>query len=151
MAQVVHESLEVLELPLDRGADRQSRFLVDVVADQQARAVAQVLNRVGEIVDQARGDAAERRLALLPLDVFLQLDQPIGHRVERVAEVRELVAGSDVHSRIELTGGHRLRRALQRQDRRDERAPEHRPAEIMTRSATEIATNSCRWSWVALA
>ena len=69
VAQVVHEPLEVLELALDRGANRQARFRVEVVADQQARAVAQVLDRVREIVDQAGGDAADHRLPLLPLDV----------------------------------------------------------------------------------
>ena len=46
--------------------------------------------------------AAEHRLPLLALDVFLQLDQAIGHRVERVAELAELVAGADVDARVEL-------------------------------------------------
>ena len=100
------------------------RFRVDVVAQQQARAVADVLDRVREVVHEARGDAAEHRLALLALDVLLQLDEAIGHRVERVAEVRELVAGPDVHARVELAGGDGLGRALQRENRRDELAPE---------------------------
>ena len=53
--------------------------------------------------------AAEHRLTLLPLDVFLQLDEPVGHRVERVAELAELVAGVDVDARLEIAGGHGLR------------------------------------------
>ena len=57
-------------------------------------AVADVLNRVREIVDQAGGDAAEHRLPLLPLDVLLQLDEAVGHGVEGVAEVAELVAAA---------------------------------------------------------
>ena len=56
-----------------------ARLVVEVVAQQQPRAVADVLDRVRQVVDQAGGDAAEHRLALLALDVFLQLDQPIGH------------------------------------------------------------------------
>ena len=69
-----------------------ARFRVEVVAQQQPRAVADVLDRVREVVDEAGGDAAEHRLPLLPLDVFLQLDEAVGHRVERVAELAELVA-----------------------------------------------------------
>ena len=87
VAEVVHEALERLELALDRGADGHARFCVDIVAHQQARAVAEVLDRMREVVDEAGGDAAEHRLPLLALDVLLQLDQAIGHRVERVAEV----------------------------------------------------------------
>ena len=72
----------------------------------QARAVADVLNRMREVVDEAGRDAAEHRLPLLPLDVFLQLDEAIGHRVEGVAELAELVACADVDARLELAGGH---------------------------------------------
>ena len=82
-----------------------ARFGIEVVAQQQPRAVADVLDRVGQVVDQAGGDAAEHRLALLALDVLLQLDEPVGHRVERVAELAELVAGVDVDARVELAGG----------------------------------------------
>ena len=58
-----------------------------------------------EVVDEAGGDAAEHRLPLLPLDVLLQLDQAVGHRVEGVAELAELVAAADVDARVELAGG----------------------------------------------
>ena len=120
VAQVVHEPLQRLELALDGGADRQARFLVEVVAHQQARAVAEVLNRMREIVDETGGEAAEHRLALLALDVLLQLDQAIGHQVERVAEIGELVAGPDVDAGGELAGGDGLGAALQRENRRQE-------------------------------
>ena len=63
-------------------------------------------------MDQAGGHPAEHRLALLPLDVLLQLDEPVGHRVERVAEVAELVAAADVDARVELAGGDVVRAAL---------------------------------------
>ena len=104
--------------------ERLARLRVDIVAGQQARAVADVLDRMREIVDEAGGDAAEHRLPLLALDVLLQLDEAVGHRVEGVAELAELVAGADVDARVELAGGDALRAALQREDRRDERPPE---------------------------
>ena len=101
-----------------------ARFAVEVVAQQQPRAVADVLDRMRQIVDQPGGDPAEHRLPFLPLHVLLQFDQPIGHGVERGAEILELVAGRDVDARIHLAGGDRLGGALQREDRRDEAAAE---------------------------
>ena len=44
-----------------------------------------------EVVDQAGGDAAEHHLPFLLADVFLQLDQAVGHRVEGVAELADFV------------------------------------------------------------
>ena len=55
--------------------------------EQQPRAVADVLDRMRQVVDQPGGDPAEHRLTLLTLDVLLQLDQPVGHGVERVAQI----------------------------------------------------------------
>ena len=77
-----------------------ARLGIEVVAHQQAGAVAQVLNRMRQVVDQAGGDAPEHRLPLLPLDVLLQLDQPIGHGVERPPESLELVAASRCATRV---------------------------------------------------
>ena len=57
------------------------------IFDDQLAAVADVLNRVREIVDQPGRDASEHRLAFLLPDVLLQLDEPVGHRVEGVAEL----------------------------------------------------------------
>ena len=114
VAQVVHEALERRQLALDGAAESVARLGVEVVAQQQARAVADVLDRVREVVDEAGGDAAEHRLALLALDVFLQLDEAIGHRVEGVAEIAELVAGRMATRVVELAGGDVLRAALER-------------------------------------
>ena len=77
-----------------------------------------------EVVHEAGRDPAEHRLPLLALDVFLQLDEPIGHRVEGVAELAELVARADVDARVELAGGQFLRAALELEDRVDERPSE---------------------------
>ena len=104
--------------------ERLARLQVDIVAGDQSRAVADVLNGMREVVDQAGRDAAEHRLPLLALDVFLKLDEAVRHRVEGVAELAELVARADVDARLELAGGDSLRAALQLEDRVDERSPE---------------------------
>jgi hypothetical protein len=71
VAQVVHEAFQRLQLALDRAAELIPRFRVEVVAHQQTCAVADVLNRMREIVDETGRDAAEHRLAFLPLDFLL--------------------------------------------------------------------------------
>ena len=101
-----------------------ARLGVEILAQQQARTVADVLDRVGEIVNQAGGDTAEHRVPLLPLYFFLQLDELIRHRVERSAEISELVVPVDGDARLELSGGDVVRAALELEDRIDEAAAE---------------------------
>ena len=79
-----------LSVPSSRSmvrAEGLARLVVEVVAQQQPGAVADVLYRMRQVVEQPGRDAAEHRLPLLPLDVLLQLDEPVGHRVERPPEV----------------------------------------------------------------
>ncbi len=52
------------------------------------------------------------------------VDQAIGHGVEGLAQIAELVVAPDGHARVELTGGDVVRAALQREDRVDEAASE---------------------------
>ena len=94
-------------LALDREAEHVARFRIHIVAEQQPRAVADVLDGMRQVVDEPRGDAAEHRLPLLALHFFLELPEPIGHGVERVPEGAEFVAGADVHARVELPRGAR--------------------------------------------
>ena len=75
-------------------------------------------------MDQPRRHAAEYRVPLLALHVLLELDQAVGHRVERLAKRGELVRCVDLHARVELARGDLLGGALQRQNRPDERAAE---------------------------
>ena len=75
VAEVVEDPLDDHELALDRLLERLAVLeVLEHLLDQLA-AVADVLNRVREVVDEAGGDAAEHRLAFLLADVFLQLDQ----------------------------------------------------------------------------
>ena len=75
-----------------------------------------------QIVHQPGGDAAEHRLPFLLADVFLELDEPVGHRVERVAQLVDLVAAADRDPLVHLAGGNRPRGVRQGEDPGDERA-----------------------------
>ena len=114
-----------VQLAVDRAPEHVARLGVNVVAQQQPRAVADVLNRVREVVHETRRHAPEHRLPLLPLQVFLQLDEAICHDVERLTQIRELVAGRDVDARVQMASrGDVVRGALELEDRIDERAAE---------------------------
>ena len=119
--------LERFQLAFDRTLEHLTRVPIQVIAQQEPRAVADVLDGVREVVHESSGNPPEHRLALLPLDVLLQLDQLIGHRVERLAEIEEFVVGEDLHASLELTGRQRMCAALQREDRRDELASKQIP------------------------
>ena len=95
VAQVVEHALDHHHLALDRSLERLAVLVIVEHLDDQLAAVADVLDRVRQIVDQAGRDAAEHRLPFLLPDVLLQLDEAIGHRVERVAELVDLVAAAD--------------------------------------------------------
>src|SRR2546427_6125266 len=98
VVQVVEEPFDGRQLALDDAAGFLARLGIRVVAHQQARVVADVLDRMQQVVYEAGGDAAEHRLPLLALHILLQLDEAVRHGVERVAEISELVARLDVHS-----------------------------------------------------
>ena len=130
-----------------------ARLGVEIVAQQQPRAVADVLDRMGEVVDQAGGDAAEHRLALLALDVLLELDEPVGHGVEGVPELAELVAGRGC--RRACRAGRRRRPASPRCSAKIG-AMNRRPKSIADADHDEQGQrdrrrSSCRCSSVALA
>src|SRR5207244_13575130 len=69
----LHDALPIFAV--DGAAELIAGFGVEIVAHQQPGAVADVLDRMREIVDQAGGDAAEHRLAFLPLHFVLQLHE----------------------------------------------------------------------------
>ncbi len=73
-------------------------------------------------MDQAGGDLAEHRLAFLLSDVFLQLHEAIGHRVEGVAELVDLVLAADRDALVHAALGDRLGGAGEREDAGDEAA-----------------------------
>ncbi len=75
-----------------------------------------------QVVDQAGRDLPEHRLPLLLSDVLLQLHEPVGHRVEGVAELPDLVAPRHGDPLVHAPVRNRPRRARQREDARDERA-----------------------------
>ena len=89
--------------------------------DDQPTAVADVLDRMGQIVDQTGRDPPEHRLPLLSPDVLLQLVQLHRHAVERFAQLVELVGAADVDPLLQPPAGDRLCSAGQRQDWPDER------------------------------
>ena len=91
VAQIVEHPLDDHHLALDRPLERLAVLRVLEHLLNQLAAVADVLDRMRQVVDQPRGDAAEHRLAFLLSDLFLQLDEPVGHRVERIAELTDFV------------------------------------------------------------
>ena len=128
VAQVVEHALDDDQLALDRLLERLA--VLDVLEHllNQLAAVADVLDRVRQIVHQAGGDAAEHRLPFLLADFFLQLDQPVGHRVEGVAELPDFVLPDSVDALVHAAVGDRARDARQREDALDEGSAPH-PAE----------------------
>src|SRR5205814_506132 len=88
----------------------------------QLAAVPDVLDRMRQIVDQPRRDASEHRLAFLLSNVLLELDEPVRHGIERVAQLADLVVAAQRDARVELALGDRPRDARQREDATDERA-----------------------------
>ncbi len=63
-------------------------------------------------------------LAFLALHFLLQRDQAVGHAVEGLAQVAELVVAPNGHACVQLTGCDVVGAALQRQNRVDEAASE---------------------------
>ena len=128
VAQVVEDALDDDQFAFDRPPERLA--VLDVLAHllNQLAAVADVLDRMREVVDQAGGDAAEHRLAFLLADVLLQLDQAIGHRVEGVAELADFVLAGEHDALVHVAVGNRAGDAGQREDALDERSAPH-PAE----------------------
>src|SRR3989440_6574403 len=73
-----------------------------------------------EVVDEAARDAAEHRLPLFLSNVFLQLDEPVRHVVEGVAQLSQLVGRIDDDALFEVTAGEGPCSARKREDRIDE-------------------------------
>ena len=71
VAEILEHALDLFELTLD--GPLEALAVLDVVEhlDDQLAAVADVLNRMGEVVHQADGDAAEDGLPLFLSHVFL--------------------------------------------------------------------------------
>ena len=94
VAQVVEHALDDDHLAIDRALEGLAVLDVLEHLQDQLAGVADVLDRMRQIVHQAGGDAPEHGLAFLFSHVFLQFDEPVGHRVERVAELADLVAAA---------------------------------------------------------
>ena len=101
---------------------------------------------MGEVVDQAGGDAAEHRLAFLLADVLLQLDEAIGHRVERVAELADFVLAADRDALVQLPSAiARVTRVSAKMRWMNDR-PHSQPRMTVPSSARPMAAKSCRCS-----
>src|SRR4029450_3975634 len=85
-------------------------------------AVADVLNRMREIVDEAGRDPAEHRLPLLLTNLLLQFNQAIGHGVERVTELADFILPGKRDPLVHATVGDRASDPRQREDALDERS-----------------------------
>ena len=144
VAQVVEHALDDHQLALDGPLERLAVLEVVEHLLNQLAAVADVLNRMREIVDEAGGDAAEHRLPFLLSDVLLQLDQPIGHRVERVAELPDLVAArrATTRSSIRPSAIARVARVSAKMRLMNDR-PHNQPRMTVPSSARPMAASSC--------
>ena len=124
VAQVVEHALQRVDLAIDGARERLAVFRVVEDPHDQFAAVADVLHRVREVVNEARRHAAEHRLPLFLPHVLGELDELVGHAVERVAELLELVARGDGDAFVEPALRDGVRAAHQREDGLDERAAE---------------------------
>src|SRR5512138_821306 len=120
--QVLEHAFDLLELAFDRAPEALAILEIIEHLDDQFAAVADVLNRMRDVVDEADRDTPERSLPLFLADIFLQLDEPIRHVVEGVAELPELVGGRDGDSFVEIACGERACSASKGQDGVDEAA-----------------------------
>ena len=93
--QVLEHALDHQALALDHPLERVAILGIVEHPDDELGVGDDRLDRVREVVDEAGGDLAEHRLPLLPPDVLLELHEAVGHRVERVAELADLVAAGD--------------------------------------------------------
>ena len=122
VAQVVEHALDhhhlALHCPLEGGAVLQ--IVVHLL--NQLAAVPDVLDRVRQVVHQAGGDPAEHRLAFLLAHVLLQLDDAVGHRVEGVAELLQLVVAGEGDPLVEPPFADGQGRPLEGEDAGDEGA-----------------------------
>ena len=130
VAQVLEQPADGRELAIDHPPEVLAVLRILVELQHQPAVVADVLDRVRQIVDEAGGDAPERRLPLLPHRLGLQRHEPVGHAVEGAPQLGELVAAGDGHSILEPPFGERSGAAHQRVQRPHEAAaPDHRDEE----------------------
>ena len=122
VAQVVEHPLDDDHLALDGALEGGAVLEVVVHLLNQLAAVPDVLDRVRQVVDQAGGDPAEHRLPFLLTHVLLQLDDAVGHRVEGVAELLQLVVSGERDPLVEAPFADGQGGALEREDAGDEGA-----------------------------
>ena len=101
VAQIVEHAFDLRQLALDGPPEAFAVLRVVPHLQNELAAVADVLNRVREVVHEADGDAAEHRVPLFLAHVLLQLDEPSAMRVEGRSELTELVARCDRDTRVE--------------------------------------------------
>ena len=116
VAEVVEHALDDDHLAFDGPLECLAVLHVVEHLLNQLAAVADVLDRMRQVVHEAGGDAPEHRLAFLLPDVLLQLHDAVGHRVEGVAELFELVLAAHRDPLVEAALGNRQRRAPERED-----------------------------------
>src|SRR5262245_12963267 len=125
VSQVLQHPLDLLEFAFDGSLEAFSILEFIEHLHDQLSAVANVLNRMRDVVNEADGDAPEGGLSLLFSDVLLQLNESVRHVVERVAELAEFVSGRHLDSFTEVACGELAGSASEGHDRIDEApAPE---------------------------
>src|SRR5205823_3426852 len=122
---VVHEPFQRAQFALDNPLRHAATLSVDVLAEQQPSVITYVLYRMIQVVKQAGDHPPEHRLSFLSLHVLLELNEAVGHRVERGAELTKFVSRVDGDAAFELAFRKRLGAALQDENWRDEPAAEH--------------------------
>jgi hypothetical protein len=111
VAKVVEYPLDLRELALDRPFEAFAVIGIVEHFDDQLAAVADVLDRMGEVVDEADRDTSEQHLSFCLADVLLQFHEAIGHVVEGEAELTDLVGRVDDDPLVEPAFGQRARGA----------------------------------------
>src|SRR5437868_15318613 len=96
--QVFEHALHLLELALNGAPEALAVIQVVEHLDDQLAAVADVLDRMREVMDQADGNTTKDRLSLCLSDVLLQLDEPVGHVIEGMSELAEFIGRVDSHT-----------------------------------------------------
>src|SRR5215813_7482227 len=91
VSEVFQYPLDLLEFTLDGSFETLSILEIVEHFHDQLATVADVLNRMRDVVNEPDRDAPEGGLSFLLADVFLQLDETVGHVVERVTELPELI------------------------------------------------------------
>ena len=123
--QVLEHALDDQALALDHPLERVAILGIVEHPHDELRVGDDRLDGVREVVHEAGGDLAEHGLSLLAPDVLLELDQAVGHGVEGVAELANLVLPGDGHALVHAALCERLGGPGEGEDAGDEgTAPE---------------------------